>query len=228
MTVNATAPVPPPHSLARRRALRLSLRGAAGLLGTLAVGGAGRAWAQPKTQAPRPPEPQPPTATVSHDPFGPVVPPQATPSLAFTGDEGKPFDLRRRLRGQVTAVQLMFTGCSATCPIQGALFADLAARITDPRYRLLSLSIDPLGDDAKALRRWLDSFGAPAHWRAGVPRAQDLERMLDFLRGRASGADRHTGQVFLFDPAGQLVYRTPELPPPEHVADALDAVAARG
>ena len=79
--------------------------------------------------------------------------------------------LQTLLKGHITAVQLMFTGCTATCPIQGAIFADAASQLATAgrELRLLSISIDPLGDDAQALTAWLQRYGAqPQRWGAAV------------------------------------------------------------
>lgn len=158
----------------------------------------------------------------SHDPFGPVRPPLPAPKLPLTGDDGKRFELTDRLRGRTTALQLMFTGCSATCPIQGALFGAVAPLLAGQReMQLLSLSIDPLGDSPQAVRAWLARFGTHANWQAAVPRVDDVDRLLDFVRGRAAGADRHTAQVYLFDRQARLAYRTADMPPARFVADMM-------
>jgi protein SCO1/2 len=109
----------------------------------------------------------------------------------------------------------MFTGCTATCPIQGAIFADAASQLATAgrELRLLSISIDPLGDDAQALTAWLQRYGAqPQRWGAAVPLVKDVDKLLDFVRGRASGVDRHTAQAFLFDRHARLAYRTADMP----------------
>ncbi len=161
-------------------------------------------------------------AAPSHEPFGPVRPPLPSPKLALVGDDGKRFELTDRLRGRTTALQLMFTGCSATCPIQGALFGAVAPLLAGQReMQLLSLSIDPLGDSPQAVRAWLARFGAHAHWHGAVPRIEDVDRLLDFVRGRAAGADRHTAQVYLFDRQARLAYRTAEMPPARFVAETM-------
>lgn len=36
---------------------------------------------------------------------------------------------RARLQGRVSALRLVFAGCSTSCPIQGAVFAAVAARV---------------------------------------------------------------------------------------------------
>lgn len=152
-------------------------------------------------------------ARATHGMLGPVDPPRAVPGLALTLHDGRRTTLPDLLAGRFTALQLMFTGCSATCPIQGAVFAALQAQVLGriPRAQLLSLSIDPLGDDARALAAWRTRFGARPEWVAAVPSVQHADVMLDFLRGRAAGVDRHTPQVVLMDPAGRLAYRCAEL-----------------
>jgi protein SCO1/2 len=159
---------------------------------------------------------------------GPVLPPVAAPALPLRRHDGATRALATQLRGAVTAVQLMFTGCSTVCPIQGALFADLQAAIaaehgTTPR--LLSLSIDPLGDDPVALSAWLRRFGAGAAWSAAAPAPEALEAMLSLFRGAAAAGDRHTGQVYVFDREAKMVWRTSELPPSAEVMAALRRAA---
>jgi protein SCO1 len=121
----------------------------------------------------RPPSPfqSPPAGTPqSHAPFGRVYPQRQPPDLHLTMDDGTSTSLRALLRGRITALQLMFTGCSATCPIQGALFAEVARRGLPRDAQLLSFSIDPLGDSPKAMREWMLRFGPNAAWRAAIPR----------------------------------------------------------
>jgi hypothetical protein len=47
------------------------------------------------------------------------------------------------------------------------------------------------------------------------------ETVIDFLRGRASGADQHTAQVYLLDRKAQLAYRSADMPPARFVADLM-------
>jgi len=165
----------------------------------------------------------------AHGSFGPVQPALAAPALHVQDSEGRRTALAALLKGRTTAVQLMFTGCSATCPIQGALFAQAQQRLAsgDPHLRLLSVSIDPLGDDLAALRAWLARFGAQApRWTAALPHLGDVDRWLDFLRGRAPGTDRHTAQAFVFDRQARLVYRTEDMPDPGELVRLMQGIAA--
>lgn len=177
----------------------------------------------------------PPTRQ-QHLPFGPVVPPRAIPSFPIATHTGATGSLSTLLKGKTSAVQLMFTGCSATCPIQGALFAQaqglLASRVRGADMagmQFVSLTIDPLGDPPAALDRWLKRFGAAGNWWAGAPRVNDVERLIDALgrdgEPRPGGTDPHTGQVFIVDRRGELAFRTAGMPLAESILDALQTVA---
>jgi protein SCO1/2 len=151
----------------------------------------------------------------AHALYGPVTPPVQPPAIRLTTAQGHTVALQNLLKGHITAVQLMFTGCTATCPIQGAIFAEAASQLATAasELRLLSISIDPLGDDTRALTAWLHRYGAqPPRWGAAVPLVKDVDKLLDFLRGRASGVDRHTAQAFLFDRQARLAFRTTDMP----------------
>ncbi len=172
-------------------------------------------------------------ARAQHANMGPVEPRRAAPGLKLTLHDGRAGALPALLEGRVTAMQLMFTGCSATCPIQGAIFAALQTRLGDrlPTAQLLSVSIDPLGDDAAALAKWRQRFAAGPRWLAGVPDIRNGDTLLDFLDGRpkrATGGDRHTPQVVLFDKRGRLAYRCAEWANAADIAQAMTELARVG
>lgn len=172
-------------------------------------------------------------ARSSHFPFGPVVPARQVEAWPLITHRGQKTDLRSVLRGKVSAVQLMFTGCSATCPIQGALFAQAQALMQSAPdgIQWLSISIDPLGDTPAALQAWLKQFGAAPGWLAVLPRPADVEAIIDRLGSggerRPVGPDPHTGQVYLFDRRAELVLRTPSMPSTGQIVEAIRAVDAR-
>lgn len=159
----------------------------------------------------------------AHNVAGLVTPPARPPALALTLTDGRRTTLARVLDGHVSALQMMFTTCSATCPIQGATFAEArrALAAQRPEAQFVSLSIDPLGDSPQAVGAWLERHGGGARWLGGVPAVADLDRWLDFLQARQDGADRHTAQVYLFDRRGRLVMRTPDFPSAAEVVRLL-------
>jgi len=167
-------------------------------------------------------------AAVEEPPTGWVNPRQIAPALSLQCADGRPRNLRQLLAGRVTAVQLMFTGCTTSCPLQGALFAQVAGKLPPQNLQLLSISIDALGDDAKTLAQWQGRFGHHAAWAAGVPAVGDVDALAGYLRGVSARAGTHTAQVFAFDSQARLVYRTGDAPRAALVVELLTHIAGQG
>jgi protein SCO1/2 len=174
----------------------------------------------------------------AHAMAGRVEPSLAPPRFKLSMADGSLQPLHTLLQGRVTALQLMFTGCRSSCPIQGAQFQRLqqllAARpvapggARRPSVQLLSVSIDALGDDPPRLRRWLQQWPAQDFWRAGVAQAREVDAWFDFLGGRSTNPqDAHTAQVYLFDARGRLAWRSADWPTPDGVATTLAELQAR-
>lgn len=168
----------------------------------------------------------------AHQVAGRLDPPLPPPALPVRWHDGSQRPLADVLQGRVTALQMMFTTCTATCPIQGALFASLRDRLglAQPDAQLISLSLEPLVDTPKALGEWLKRHGqgqgqARARWLAGSPDIRSLTAWVDFLKSAQPGPDRHTGQVYLFDRRGRLALRTVDFPASEQVLGMLDGLA---
>jgi len=151
-------------------------------------------------------------AEASQPPAGWVHPRRPAPMFGVVGADGRRQPLPAMLGGKVTAVQLMFTGCKATCPTQGALFGALASRLRSDDIRLLSISIDSLGDTPATLSDWQAQFGRHPAWAAAVAAVEEVGRLTDFLKGIAARPGTHTAQVFVFDRQSQLCYRTGDSP----------------
>lgn len=164
---------------------------------------------------------------VSAVPTGWARPPEPLPALELAAGPQPGRALADRLRGKVSAVQTMFTGCGTTCPTQGALFAAVAPHLRAPDAQLVSLSVDVLGDDAQTLARWQARFGPHPAWWAAVPRVADVDRLCDFLRGGPGRRGTHTAQVFVFDRQARLIYRTGDNPGAAELIALLAHVGAQ-
>lgn len=168
-----------------------------------------------------------------HFPFGPVVPPRTVSPWAVSLHDGRLTDLQRLLTGRVTAMQLMFTTCSALCPIQGALFAQAQERVgPDAAIQFVSMTIDPRQDTPQRLASWRAAFQAQARWCAVAPRVEDVLAIRELLtqggeRGQPA-VDAHPGQVYFLDRRAALIHRTPALPRAEQIAQILRDMAQRG
>jgi protein SCO1 len=151
-------------------------------------------------------------ATQMQAPTGWLHRPLPVPDAIVVTADGRAEPLPRLLAGKLSAVQLMFTGCNTSCSTQGALFAALAPRVAGLDAQCLSISIDVLGDGPAALAAWQQRFGAHPQWAAAVAPADGVDRLAAFLKGRAGAAGTHTAQVFVFDRAARLRYRTGDAP----------------
>lgn len=163
----------------------------------------------------------------AHTGAGKVDPPKPVPAIALTLHDGSAASASALLRGKITAVQLMFTSCRASCPIQGAQFAKAAKVLGDEveGAQWLSISIDPARDDPTALRRWLERLGAHPRWRAARPEPKQLSALVDFLKAKKPGPDPHTAQVYLFDRKSRLVLRTVDFPPVPELVRLMKSLA---
>jgi len=172
-------------------------------------------------------------ARSSHFPFGPVVPSRNIESWPVTTHQGTTTDLPALLRGKITALQFIFTRCKATCPIQGALFSQAQRELNGKvnGAQLISISIDTTNDTPASLQSWLKKFGAGPDWIAVLPHADHLATIIERLGSegekRPPEPDPHTGQVFLFDRQGELVFRTPSMPQVRQIVEAMHLVDQR-
>jgi protein SCO1/2 len=158
---------------------------------------------------------------------GRIKPPVAVPDVPLLQSDGRKTSLAALTLGHATAVQLMFTTCTTTCPIQAAIFQHVQSMLPDMAARkiqLLSLSVDPEDDNAPALAAWRRRFHAGQEWIAAAPAAASNADIQSFF-GRANGAFAdHSTQVNIVDRHGRLVWRTNELPAAEEIASILRRV----
>lgn len=161
--------------------------------------------------------------------IGIVNPPLALPlDVRMVRHDGAQLPLQAVLGGRFTALQLMFTGCSQTCPLQGAIFAEVQSRLRSlpaKDVQLLSVSIDPF-DDSKSLSAWRKRFGAGSAWHAAVPVPQQLDTITRALRQRADPKANHATQVYFIDRRGQLIWRSEEFAPAHVVAGILQRIVS--
>jgi protein SCO1/2 len=158
---------------------------------------------------------------------GRVLPPIPMPAIPLRCADGRSAPLAALVRGRATALHLMFTGCSTVCPIQGAVFQRVQQLLLDQvaqGCQLLSLSIDPLGDTPAAMSAWLQRFKAQDGWIAAAPDPNDLDRILKLFGQGRNAVESHSTQVNIINRQGELVWRTPQLPSAESIADILRRV----
>jgi protein SCO1 len=151
---------------------------------------------------------------------GRIEPAVPVPDWPVRTADGRETRLHALLAGRMTALQLFFTGCSATCPIQGAVFQRVQTLLgsrSRKDLQLLSLSVDPLSDTPQRMRAWLTRFDARPGWVAAAPSLRDVDAIQRLFGGGVTGLDNHSTQVQMIDRDGRLIWRTYELPSAESI-----------
>ena len=158
---------------------------------------------------------------------GRVSPHVPVPDVRVRAADGTSQGLASLLRGRATALHLMFTSCPTLCPIEAAIFQRVQLLVPDQvehGIQLLSLSIDPENDSPAALKAWLDKFRARAGWIAVAPAPKDLGVLLELFGQGRNAIENHATQVNIINRKGELIWRTPELPSGDSIADILGKV----
>jgi protein SCO1/2 len=116
--------------------------------------------------------------------------------------------------GRVSIVDFVYTRCPIICSTLGGGFQELqhaiAASPADG-VRLLSISFDPIHDDAAQLQRYASQWRAdPLIWRVvTVPDADQLKRLLDAFQvvviSDGLGGYEHNAALLIVDEHGRLV-----------------------
>jgi protein SCO1 len=138
--------------------------------------------------------------------------PVSAPRAVLAGDDLAGQTLHEVLAGpgRVTIASFIYTRCPSVCLALGSNLQQLQSAL-DPDIQMLSISFDPVHDDAGQLRRHAALWHADArHWRmTTVPDAAQLRRLLDAWQvvviddGR--GGWEHNAALLVIDRRGRLV-----------------------
>lgn len=124
---------------------------------------------------------------------------------------------------------MVYTGCSATCPLQVRELADVKRALppdVQTRIRFLSISIDPLHDTPATLAAFARRMDADLPgWHFVTGRPDDIATFVDRLQGAgprgSARPEDHRTSLYLYDATGHLVqrYRGVPLDRPRLVAE---------
>ncbi|MBF8279895.1 MAG: hypothetical protein HW385_1327 [candidate division NC10 bacterium] len=98
---------------------------------------------------------------------GPRQPPAygSVPEFSFIERSGRRVE-RAEFLGKIWVVDLIYTHCPDTCPLQSAEMARFQAEfVNEADIRLVSITVDPARDTLAVLSRYAKRFGAdPKRW----------------------------------------------------------------
>jgi protein SCO1/2 len=166
----------------------------------------------------------------------PAAPPEKTldglavPDVKLVDQDGRPVRFYTDLvKGQVVAMNFVFTSCGTICPPMGANFARLQKFLGErpgPRVRLISVSIDPGNDTPERLKAWAGKFGAGPGWTLVTGDREEVTRLLKALGVYTGSAADHTPVVLVGDDARHHWTRAYGLARPDKLAELIGRVAA--
>lgn len=139
--------------------------------------------------------------------------PRPLPPVTLEDQDGRLFKLQD-YRGQLLAVEFIYTRCQTICRAQGMVFKQIRdqipASILGRRFSLLSISFDPLHDDPPSLKAYGDRYDADGNrWR--VARVNDQAELAELLKAfgivvidDGMGGFEHNAAIHLLGRDGRL------------------------
>ncbi|HXO21405.1 MAG TPA: SCO family protein [Thermoanaerobaculia bacterium] len=158
----------------------------------------------------------------------------AIPDVSVLDQDGRPVRFYSDLvRGQVVAVNFIFTTCTTVCPPMGVNFARLQKLLTARAAagggaapaRLISVSVDPTTDTPERLKAWAEKFGRGPGWTLVTGPKADVDRLLRTLQAYTPSYNDHSPLILVGNDATGVWQRMNGLAPPAEIARLIDRVA---
>ena len=130
------------------------------------------------------------------------------PAFRLTSQWGKPFD-SVSLKGSVYVVDFFFTECKGICPkLQNNMKALQGAFASDPRVKLVSISVDPKNDTPARLKERSSALGADAErwaWITGpTEETGRIAKEFKLVGTEVPGDILHSNRFVLVDGYGSI------------------------
>ncbi|MFT5591122.1 MAG: protein SCO1/2 [Bradyrhizobium sp.] len=143
--------------------------------------------------------------------------PQQLPDFSLRDRADQPAMLRQLLAsdGRVQIVDFVYTRCQTVCSVLGSVYQRLQQQLLErglqDKVGLLTISFDPVNDDAAALQDYAARLRMdPAAWQiVTLSSVADRRRLLDafgiMVVPAPLGEFEHNAALHIIDPTGQLV-----------------------
>jgi protein SCO1/2 len=133
------------------------------------------------------------------------------PLTTHNGDVVQFYDL---IKGKIVAIELIYTSCEYSCPLETARLAQVQRLLGDRMGRdvfFYSISIDPAHDTPAVLKAYAEHYGAGPNWLFLTGKAKDIEllsRKLGlFSEPNPENKDGHTPTLLIGNEAtGQWMH----------------------
>lgn len=155
---------------------------------------------------------------------------QPIPDIPVQDQTGQTLNFYSDLvQGNIVAVNFIFTRCRAICPQLGTTSAALSrelAKHSNPRYRVISVSIDPETDTPGRLREWSAHFGDAPGWTLVTGKRRDIETLQRALQVYSADKNLHSDSFLLGNTSTDTWKRVSGSTPPARLAQVFAELSA--
>jgi protein SCO1/2 len=132
------------------------------------------------------------------------------------------------IKNRVVVINFIYTTCTAVCPLQAQVFAQLHKLLGERVGRnvhLISITTDPLTDTPARLKAWGAKFNARQGWTLLTGEQVEVDKLLIALKGDAPGRGMHTPAIIIYNDDTGAWARANGLAPAEEVMTLIDRVS---
>ncbi len=150
------------------------------------------------------------------------------PKVSLTTQHGDVVDFYELIKGKIVAIELIYTSCEYSCPLETARLAHVQKLLGDRMGRdvfFYSISIDPEHDTPAVLKAYAEQYGAGPGWLFLTGREQDIERLSRKLglysEPSSEAKDGHTATLLIGNEATGQWMRGSALDNPQFTAQII-------
>lgn len=151
------------------------------------------------------------------------------PDVVLQDQNGREVHFYRDLvAGKTVAINFIFTTCTTICPPLGATFAkthDLLGARAGKEIRLISISVDPVGDTSARLKSWNEKFGARSGWSLVTGDKPAVDKLLKALGAYSAQKEDHTPLVLVGNAETNAWTRVYGLAQPAQLVSTINEMA---
>ena len=150
------------------------------------------------------------------------------PKVTLTTQTGDAVDFYDLIKGRIVAIELIYTSCEYSCPLETARLAHVQRLLGDRMGRdvfFYSISIDPAHDTPAVLKKYAEQYGAGPGWLFLTGKAEDIELLSKKLglysEPNPEAKDGHTATLLIGNEATGQWVRGSALDNPQFTAQII-------
>lgn len=150
------------------------------------------------------------------------------PKVPLTTQNGDAVEFYDLIKGKIVAIQLIYTSCQYSCPLETARLAHVQKLLGERMGRdvfFYSISIDPAHDTPAVLKTYAEQYGAGPGWLFLTGKAEDIallsKKLGLYTEPNAEAKDGHTATLLIGNEATGQWVRGSALDNPQFTAEII-------